>query len=270
MGVLAYSTLFVGVSAVYIGYSSSRQPTQTGIFSIKKYWKAYSLGILATLVGLGFGITSLLSGEFISAIVAFLSGPGSLILVGVIAVLDIGSKAAKEGTEAAKAGAEFAKENPEAAAEIAKASAGVAEAAGEAAESLSGNSGPVTKNSQKTTNKSSDSQKDSRDKIKEEIRDLYENAFDVGGWMNQEATNAPLTMRCSNCGIPWAIIEEASPSMKGYTRRLKKENNNYDKYADFDGDSLYIGVNPVGTDTFGETRLQCMYCNEQESIRIDN
>jgi hypothetical protein len=243
MGVLAYIPAVVTAIAVYSAYGSGKKSTEGGILSIKKYARAYGLGALAMILGFLLGGGALISGDFVSGSIGLLAGIAGVFLVVLIAVFDFGGKAAKEG-------AEFAKENPEAA-------AAVATAAGETATELassSGGSGNSGASSQESQEGSAYSQ---------QVEEMYSNI---------DTALMRWSMRCPNCGVPWALTNDSKMAHRGVTSCAKNAGVSLDDVAvdiSHDGHQMSIGMNILGSDIIGKSDVQCLNCNTQQTVRIE-
>lgn len=243
MGVLAYIPVVVTATAVYSAYGSGKKSTESGILSIKKYARAYGLGALAMILGLLLGGGALISGDFVSGSIGLLAGIAGVFLVVLIAVFDLGGKAAKEG-------AEFAKENPEAA-------AAVATAAGEAATELASSSGGSS------SGEASSQEPQGGSDYSQQVEEMYGNL---------EAKAMRWSMRCPNCGIPWALTRDGKMPHRGATLAAEKAGVSLDDVAvdiSHDGHQMSIGMNILGSDIIGKSDVQCLNCNTQQTVRIE-
>lgn len=176
MGVLAYSAVVVGGIAIYMAFNSAR--------SGGGYLKSYLLSGVAMLLGLFFGATSILAGEFISGLVGLVGGFFAIGTVVSIAVFGL------------------VKENPEGAAAAASAAVGAASAIDEMSDDSTSSGQPAGAGSSGSSSSTAKQQK------KEITRD------DV------KAKSAEWKMNCPSCGQQWAFNGSGMISGKdriGYT-----------------------------------------------------
>lgn len=229
MGVLAYVPLLVGAGAVYSAYGSAKTTTDGGFLSVRKYARAYGLGGVAMVLGLLFGVTSLLGGEFVSGAVGVLGGFGALLVVVTIAVFDLGGKAAKQG-------AEFARENPEEAAQAVSAAASAVGAAAEAKQQY---------DQQKAEQAAERERKKKRQEAEKQQQEHEE-------WRQGVAQDVKLKadlfqMECPNCGLAWGV--NSSGTLSGgavYGMRI-------------------TGVD----DVLEKADVQCADCSHTRSVRVE-
>lgn len=169
MGELAYITILIGSVAMYSAYSTAQDPEESG------YFFAYFLAIGSLIVGIILGGSSILSGEFISGLVAIVFAGFSIATVISIAIFG------------------FAKENPEEAAAAASAVAGAAKAVDEVSNSGTGTS---SKSRSRTGNPTKDAAKDPG---KDAVNEMKKQT---------ELKRASFKMDCPSCGQTWGYNDE--------------------------------------------------------------
>lgn len=193
MGILAYIPTVIAGIAVYTAYGGTQNSTESDTFALKTYLKSYVLAIMAVFLGLALGGLSIINGDFVSGGVGLLTGIGGGLIVPVIAVFDVGGKAAKQG-------AEFAKENPEQAAAMASAAA---EVGGKAAEIKQ----------RRDQKKAQDQREKERQQAIEEERKEEERKERK---MERKKRFADFSMKCPSCGQDW--IYNSGGLMSGQER----------------------------------------------------